>query len=402
MAKRPIASSRVSFIPDPEMLNAIFTLDYEIHGNGEGSPEKLMLEPTHRMLDQFARHGAKLTVMADVAEILKFKEFKEKTGRDVFHYEAIADQLRETVRRGHDVQLHLHASYFNSRYADGRWAQDWSEYNFAGLPYERLNEIVRIGKNYLEQLLQPVNRNYRCVAFRAANWAVSPSQNVVRALTANGIRIESSVFKHGRRDGIVSFDYSNAHSHLAPWPADENDICRRDTQSRLTEVPIYCERRWLGAFLTLNRIYRAGQTRKHSIHNSSGPGNGRTHSPAKTNKLLSRLKLPFRLHAWKADFNQCSGRQLARALARAEADFGSSAEALPFVLIGHSKIYTRLNEWSLDPFLAFVANNPARFGFATLSDCQGRARRTFDAKPALASPPVSAMEAGLLTRRANG
>jgi len=36
------------------------------------------------MLDQFDRYGAKLTILADVAEILKFKEYKEATGRDDF------------------------------------------------------------------------------------------------------------------------------------------------------------------------------------------------------------------------------------------------------------------------------------------------------------------------------
>ena len=79
------------------MLNVIFTLDYEIHGNGEGSPHELMVEPTRRLLDFFEKYGAKLTIMADVAEILKFKEYREKSGRDDFHYEAIADQLREAV-----------------------------------------------------------------------------------------------------------------------------------------------------------------------------------------------------------------------------------------------------------------------------------------------------------------
>ena len=54
------------------MLNVIFTIDYEIHGNGEGSPHELMVEPTRRLLDLFEKYGAKLTIMADVAEILKF------------------------------------------------------------------------------------------------------------------------------------------------------------------------------------------------------------------------------------------------------------------------------------------------------------------------------------------
>ena len=88
------------------MLKVIFTLDYEIHGNGDGCPYALMVEPTNRMMRQFEAYGAKLTIMADVAEILKFKEYKEEFGRDDYHYDAIAEQLRDAIRRGHDVQLH--------------------------------------------------------------------------------------------------------------------------------------------------------------------------------------------------------------------------------------------------------------------------------------------------------
>ena len=344
------------------MLKTVFTLDYEIHGNGEGCPFKLMVEPTERMLDLFDRYGAKLTIMADVAEVLKFKEYKEQTGRDDFHYDAITEQLKDAIRRGHDVQLHLHASYFNACYKSGRWEQDWSEYNFAGLPPDRINQIVRIGKEYLEALLKPVLQEYECFVFRAANWSVSPSRNVIRALLDNGIQIDTSVFKYGRREGIVSFNYENAPSNLMPWTADENDICRENPAGRLLEIPIYCERRWLGAFLSLNRFYRAHQTHRHLINNAHGTPDTPSCAPAKFSRTLSKLSLPFRQHAWKADFNQCGGGQLSRALRRA-AKKVSPDVTIPFVLIGHSKLFNSWNARSLEPFLACVRAEPRRFSF---------------------------------------
>ncbi len=350
------------------MLKAIFTLDYEIHGNGDGCPHALMVEPTRRMLDQFDQYGAKLTILADVAEILKFREYREQFGRDDYHYQAIADQLRDAVRRGHDVQLHLHASYFNAQFREGAWRQDWSEYNFANLPPARLTEIVRIGKSYLEELLKPVDPDYECIAFRAANWAVSPSQNVVQALLENDIQIETSVFKHGRREGIVSFDYSNAHSDLVPWPVDKNDVCRKDEAGQLVEFPIYCESRWIGAFLTRNRIYRAMQTRAHRIAGNAVGAGVPSGDISRGGKAMRKLSMLTRKHAWKADFNQCTGRQLIRALKRAEARYAWMANDLPFVLIGHSKLFTEANERSLRPFLEYVAEKKSRFGFATFRD----------------------------------
>ena len=221
----------------------IFTLDYEIHGNGEGAPEHLMIRPTERILDLFDEYGAKLTIMADIGEILRFKSYFSEHGQDVFFYNNISKQLKNAVKNGHDVQLHIHSSYFNSKYENGRWQQDWSEYSLSKLNYDRLYEMIKTGKNYLEELLTPVKPDYRCFAFRAANWSMHPSSSIVRALLENGIKIDTSVFKYGKRQGIVTFDYSSAFSDLIPWPVDENDVCKMDADGTLYEFPIYCENR---------------------------------------------------------------------------------------------------------------------------------------------------------------
>ena len=62
-----------------------FTLDYEIHGNGDGSPLSLMVEPTWRLMNLLEKYGQRVTIMADVAEILTFKRYYQETGRDDFH-----------------------------------------------------------------------------------------------------------------------------------------------------------------------------------------------------------------------------------------------------------------------------------------------------------------------------
>jgi len=350
------------------MLKAIFTLDYEIHGNGDGCPYALMVEPTDRLLRQFERYGAKLTIMADVAEIMKFKEYAMRSGSDDFYYTRIVDQLREAVRRGHDVQLHMHASYFNAHYQNGRWLQDWSEYNFATLKPNRMADMLQKGKKFLEDILRPVKSSYRCYVFRAGNWAMTPSQNAVKALVKNGFAIDTSVFKYGQRSGIVNFDYSSAHSQLRPWRVSGEDICKRDPHGRLLEFPIYSERRRIGAFLSLQRFYRIWVGRRHRLkigfgNNYVGNGGPRQQSGSSngTSPFLGR-------YAWKADFNQCTGKQLIRALERAMAGSANASVDLPFVLIGHSKLFTQLNQRTLRPFLAYVAQRSDCVGFGTFGD----------------------------------
>jgi len=348
------------------MIHVIFTLDYEIHGNGEGSPYELMVEPTDRMLGQFDRYGAKLTILADVAEILKFREYGGGTTQDKFHYRKIEAQLRKAIQGGHDVQLHLHPSYFNTQHDGDRWRMDWSEYDFATLAPDRMRSMLRAGRDYLETLLRPVDGNYRCNVFRAANWAVQPSPNVVRALIESGFVVDTSVFKYGQRAGRVNFDYSHAPSAVLPWRASEKDICVEDPEGRLWEAPIYCEQRWLGAFLTVNRLYRVWQSHRHKFPKPGreGPAAGSNETNAGYGTPRASLWDRFFNIAWKADFNQCSGRQLAGALKRVERLYGNARAEVPFVLIGHSKLFTPYNETSLAPFLKFVASHPPKYCFS--------------------------------------
>jgi hypothetical protein len=371
------------------MYKVLFTSDYEIHGSGMGAPKDLIVDPTTRMLDQLDRYGGKLTIMADAGEILKFKEYAERTGNDRFHWGAIARQMQRAVKTGHDVQLHIHSSYFNATWDEpsGYWKQDYSEYDLASLPYERVREMIRAGKRLLEETCRAAKPDYRCFAFRAANWSMQPSPNIVRALVEEGFRIDTSVWKYGVYDDLVKFDYTAAHSALVPWPIDPEDVCRRDPEGRLFEFPIYTEQQPLWVFLTANRVYRVVAQRLNPLPSpapdavadpmsgkaAAGSGSRRRSLADKARGLADAL---VGRHPWKADFNQCTGKQLIEGLKRVEARYGHPDAPLPFVLIGHSKTFTSHNERSLRPFLEFVATHPDRFSFGTFADFEAERYRT--------------------------
>ncbi|GJM28806.1 MAG: hypothetical protein DHS20C17_14410 [Cyclobacteriaceae bacterium] len=352
------------------MFGCLFTLDYEIHGNGDGCPYELMVEPTERLLRLFDQYGAKLTIMADVAEIIKFKEYWQEHNEDVFYFNQIKQQLQQAILSGHDVQLHIHSSYFGSKFSNGSWDQNWLEYSLAELPYDRLFEIIGICKSFLEELIQPVQPDYRCSVFRAANWSMSPSYNIVQALINNGIKIDTSVWKYGKWDKIVQFDYSNAHSDLIPWYIDPNDVCRNSLEGKLLEIPIYCEERSIWHFITRNRLFRLNQASKHKHPASKFGYSAATQSAEKkTKSTVSKLKgLLTKKHAWKLDFNQCTGKQMIKALERIEKKYEHLDCDIPVVSIGHSKLFTAQNSRSLESFLKYVANEQSKYYFATFDE----------------------------------
>jgi hypothetical protein len=325
------------------MVGLLFTLDMEVYGTGAGDPDALMVRPTEQLLSVMERRGARVTIMAEVAEILAFKrqaELQSVTAR-------IEEQLRSAVARGHDVQLHLHPAWFNARRERGRWRLDASEYALVGLPPERIAEYLRRGKDYLEELLTPVRPDYRCVAFRAGNWLIQPSREVVRALERCGFGYDTSVFKHGWGSvGPYVLDYRSAHDELLPWRVDPDDINRSSSRAGLWELPIFSRKVLLPSLLTPRRVSMQRSLERRIA--AAGAGDA---APALgTGRPTGRLRL-FRPK--KFDFCRMTFREMRDFLHRALARCGSAGAAVPVVAIGHSAEV--LDVTPLKRFLEYVA-----------------------------------------------
>ena len=56
------------------MIKLIFTLDYEIFGNGEGSLKELVYEPTQNLINLFNEYNYNFVNFVEAAELIKIKE----------------------------------------------------------------------------------------------------------------------------------------------------------------------------------------------------------------------------------------------------------------------------------------------------------------------------------------
>lgn len=337
-----------------------YTLDYEIHGNGDGDPRKLMVEPTTRLMDILERYGQKLTIMADVAEILSFKRYFSETGRDDFSVTEIESQLQEALRRGHDVQLHIHSSWFRAYWNGKKWDQCIEEYNLASLPIERIDEMIGQCVHYLHDLLRPVKPDYKVWLFRAANWSMMPTENLYKVLVKYGITADTSVYKGGVQGGNVSYDYREAYHNLLSYPASStniNHLAPNDQSCIITEYPIYTEMRPFGAFMTPMRVYRMIRAKfhRHKRNITSQVESDKTIQSADNRKLS--LRSFFRKSPWKLDFNQASGKQLIAALKRITKQSFPDRDTIDVILIGHSKSFVPYNEASFEVFLKWLSTH---------------------------------------------
>lgn len=114
----------------------------------------------------------------------------------------VDDQLRNVVRRGHDVQMHIHPHWPKTdidRREDGSTHYNFdSIWMYPGPHFEDLYGFMLkhllAGREYLNSLLKEVLSDYECVAYRAGAYGIVPGEKkILAALEDAGYLIDSSV-----------------------------------------------------------------------------------------------------------------------------------------------------------------------------------------------------------------
>lgn len=219
-------------------LGLIISNDWELFGDGSGNYFEVQHHPLETLLQTLEDHGATLTVMAEVAQQWAHQRIAPHTpwARDVATaWESI---LQDTVARGSDVQLHLHPQWLQAHYAQEAWHVDYGQWAIGDLELASIETALREGKQYLERLLQPINPDYECIAFRAGAYCIEPSHKVIPNLQKLGFLCDSSVTK-----GLYQpqyYDYRDAHDRLIPWFVSPSSVkYKNEHDEGLLEIPIY-------------------------------------------------------------------------------------------------------------------------------------------------------------------
>jgi len=352
------------------LIHLILSLDYEIFGNGAGDVMRDIIEPTSRILNICDRYGAKLSIMFEAAEYWAFKQMENRFDVGYSPAKAMEEQAQEAIRRGHDVQLHLHPQWIGAKLNDCLWRLRIDQWRIADLPHglgDREDEysimgVLSKGKQTLEQMLRPVNPTYRCIAFRAGGFCIQPSLWVILAMKAVGLLIDSSVVK-GLYDRSLRLrsgqalgahhDFRKAMSNYGYWWTTEDDVCLKGSKGEyILEFPVYSRMqpyitnfRWSKLWTTLKR--RKIESRYSSAINQAGG----IQSTTKLSEVLMRLAS---MHPVNVDFCKLSARAMVAAVEEILLKNGNSEEEIehivPVVLIGHSKDFW--NDKHFDSFLS--------------------------------------------------
>lgn len=225
----------------------ILSYDYELFfGELSGTVLKTLIEPTNKLLDCMDSVGAKGSFFIDYLMFERLeKQVDQRAQTDL---KLLKEQVKDIVRRGHRIELHLHPHWIDAVYnGDGTWDfTNFEHYSLYSLTKEEIDRQFREGVTYLTNLVNDIDPDYHIVAFRAGGWAIQPFELVKDCFKKYGIMIDSSVMHGVFQDNIYSkFDF-----RLAPnkeYYCFDDDVCVESDNGAFLEVPItvYSKPLWL-------------------------------------------------------------------------------------------------------------------------------------------------------------
>ena len=215
--------------------------DWELSGNGSGDIRQLQFEPMRRLSSIYNRLGIRGSFNAEVMQQITFRQHQAPDNELKRLADEWDDIVSETFRQGHDIQLHVHPQWDNAEYQNGRWklTADWSILNYSR---DDALRMLRQAREYLENLLKGVDRNYRCVSFRSGAWCIAPSPHMLDLLVELGIVFDMSIVagvKYDTRN--IKLDYTSCEEEFLPYYPVMTDARKvSDKAEPIVCVPTNC------------------------------------------------------------------------------------------------------------------------------------------------------------------
>jgi hypothetical protein len=228
------------------MIECIFTTDYEIFGNGEGSLKELLYNPLEELGKIFKEYESQFVIFVEVAELEMIEKYKADS-----HIDLIKQQIKKFYNDGFEIGLHIHPWWYNAYFnKEKKWTFNYKNYNLCNFPIEKIREIINRGIYYLRNILNVLE--YTPLSFRAGHLLFQPTKNLAYVLSEKGIKIDSSVYKGGMWYQ-QKIDYRNTITNGNYWKF-KDDVTISDSNGILLEIPVHTKLVPIWKIFTSKRI----------------------------------------------------------------------------------------------------------------------------------------------------
>ncbi len=276
----------------------VITVDYETVEHGQKLSlddalwERTIFAPCADLLRVVAGHGAKLTVMVEMGELLFLEKYAPAIAT------TMQQQLQSMVAEGHDVQLHLHPRWLPLNGAtvgpDGVVALAMNKIRLHDMTADDIDVMFSAARQKLESMLQPVCPAYRTLCFRAGKYQIQPHAAIFNAMARNGYICDSSVWHGGflmSYDNAPGYDFRPLWHPWRPYWPDRIDLCvptnHEPGLSGILELPILSRDRERWSFDGADSTALIGAFEEH--RHFGGPRIMIGHTKLVTEKSLTQL-----------------------------------------------------------------------------------------------------------------
>ena len=247
---------------DSDGTNLVLSQDYELFFQESGSVEKCMIEPANALLEFASRRRLHLTFFVDVGMLRCFDRFAGENRQIARDAVSVRDNLRAIARAGHEVALHVHPHWEDTRLVDGRWDFSQTRYQFRQFSADEIDYVFRSYFALLQDVAeQPI------VSYRAGGFCVEPFAAISGVLQDLGVDVESSVVPGAKLiDPDKGFDFSQAPDRSG-WCFDKSPSVPAEGGA-FVEVPVTPNT--VSPFFYWGRLINRLGPKKHAQHFGDG------------------------------------------------------------------------------------------------------------------------------------
>jgi len=322
-------------------INILLTFDYELPLGGiRKNYGDALFEPTEKLLQTADKLNVPLVFFADILSYVKFSKW------DFENYcMPFKNQMQKALCAGHDVQLHIHPHWLDSRFENQRFIPS-TKFELADFSDFEIEQIIKQGIDELTAICKEVCADYQCNAFRAGGFNLNgATQTILKTLYQNGICFDSSIAK--------GYFFSSAISHVnyrktakkINWFLDFGKDFSKENQSGILEIPIASKPKSFFEIPTKFKLKKFGNrtvNRGYVIHTEKDPNKFNL-----LRQLFSARMLTVDNYTYSIDYLM---KILKYNISKYQNEF-----PVYFCLIGHPK---SMGDYSLELLDAFV--NQAR------------------------------------------
>lgn len=197
----------------------VLSQDYELFFHVSGSIDKCLIEPCDLLLEFAQRKGIQITFFVDAGMLCAMQRLAPRVPTQARALQKVQRHLESLVAAGHEIGLHVHPHWEDTRWQDGQWVFSDTRYQVSMFSDAEIADIFQRYTAVLNDLC-----GGGVSVYRAGGFCIEPFSRIRQALAAQNIWIDSSVVPGAvLEDPEKGFDF-RAVDDVPFWSFNESPL----------------------------------------------------------------------------------------------------------------------------------------------------------------------------------